>query len=204
MRRISLGGMALLAALAVTACGDSPTDALGDLSQEEAEALAEVVGQTVFSTWTEAAAPAHGMAPVAALIIESDVAVEAPCPLGGQVAISGALVMDIDEATEDVTLDYSLTQVHQSCSAASEDGIVFTLDGAPNITADLFLESIGDALSMTGGYSGAVDWITGERAGNCSLSVEFSVQLNPTTEAGSGSISGTVCGTNFTQTMSFS
>lgn len=204
MRRISLGGMALLATLAMAACGDSPTDTLGELSQEEAEALAQVVGQTVFSTWTEAEAPVQGLAPVAALIIESDVAVEAPCPLGGQVAISGTLVMDIDEVTEDVTLDYSVAQVHQDCSASSEEGIVFTLNGAPNITADLFLESVGEALSMTGGYSGAVDWVTGDKAGTCSLSVEFSVEMNPVTEVGSGSISGTVCGTSFTETVSVS
>jgi hypothetical protein len=204
MRRFSLGGMSLLAVMAMAACSDSVTDTLGDLTADEAEALAEVVGQTVMTTWSDPGTAAGGPAPIAAIIIESDFEGDAPCPLGGQVAMSGDLILEIDDETEDMTFDYSVTQVHQNCAAASEDGIVFTLNGAPNVSATLFVQALQDTLSFSSNYSGAVDWSTQGRSGTCSLSVQFSFEMNATTEAGSGSMTGTVCGHNFSQTVSFS
>lgn len=197
MNRIRGAALAMLVATA--ACGDSATEVVGDLSQAEAEALAEVVGATVFSS-TSAVPGAQG-APARTPISGSEsVSATVPCELGGTVAVDGSLEYSGDTDTE-VNATFGVTQVHNGCVAESQDGIRFTLDGAPDVTANVSLSVSESALSLEGTYGGAVDWSTDGREGTCSLDVTLSVDMSGTAESGSASMSGTVCGVTFQKSV---
>jgi len=194
------GGLALL--LTAAACGDSATDVVGDLTQAEAEALAEVVTGTVMSTWESEGAAATVARGPALATFNQQLSLEAPCEFGGSVAIDGEIdVVTNDETEELESLEYTVTQAHAGCVAESEDGLRFTLDGAPNVTANLLVLAEGDLIGMDGSYSGAVDWSTDGKEGTCTLSVEFSMDLNVGAQTGSATMSGTVCGISFSNSV---
>lgn len=198
MSRIHARGVALAMLVAVAAC-DSATEVVGDLSQAEAEALAEVVGATVFSSTSEV--PEGQGAPARAPISGSEsVSATVPCELGGTVAVTGNMEYSGDTETH-VDATFGITQVHDGCVAESQEGIRFTLDGAPNVTADVSLSVSENELSLEGTYGGAVDWSTDGRQGTCSLDISISVDLSGTAETGSASMSGTVCGVSFQKSL---
>ncbi len=191
------------ALLAVTACGDSATDVLGDLTEAEAAALAEVIAGTVFASAGDL--PGGGMqgAPSRAPFSgESSIDAVAPCEFGGTVNVSGTLSYAGDDETEEVQADLTIVQVHNNCVAESQDGVRFTLNGAPQIAAGLTLVVSENVLSMDGGYSGAIDWATDGRDGRCSISIEFAIDVSGATESGSASMSGSVCGVNISHSLS--
>ncbi|MEX2467092.1 MAG: hypothetical protein WD995_09280 [Gemmatimonadota bacterium] len=198
MNRMHVRGTALAMLLTAAACGDSATDVVSDLSQAEAEALAEVVAGTVVSTFDQqgpVAAPARAT-------FSQQVNFEAPCEYGGTMNVAGELDIVTDDETEELTsLEYTVTQVHSGCVGESQDGLRFTLDGAPNVTANFVAMTEGDLISMDGSYSGGVDWSTDDKDGTCNLSVEFSLEMNAGTETGSASMSGTVCGVTFSRSL---
>ncbi|MEX2473192.1 MAG: hypothetical protein WEA34_13475 [Gemmatimonadota bacterium] len=200
MNRIHVRGVALAMLVAVTACGDSATEVVGDLSQAEAEALAEVVGSTVFSSTTSEMPGAQG-APARTPISGSEsVSATVPCELGGTVGVDGSLEYSGDTETV-INATFGLTQVHNGCVAESQDGIRFTLDGAPDVTSNVSMTVGENELSMEGTYGGAVDWSTDGREGTCSLDVSLSVDMSGMAESGSVSMSGTVCGVTFQRSV---
>ena len=194
----------LALALGLGACGDDPVTIVeGDpLTADEAEALAEVVAGTLFSTWEQSSgpAPAPALAPALAsgTLQVDDVF---PCELGGSVAVSGSVSFNVDDQTGDGTINFSVTSVHNACAGESQGGIAFTLTGAPDIEASFSAVSEGDAFSFSGGYEGAVAWETGEKSGTCSVDVEFSLSGNLATETGSASITGQVCDATISHTL---
>ena len=205
MNRMHVRGGALALLLATAACGDSATDVMGDLTEAEAAALAEVVAGTVVSTVEANGAAATAARGPALATINQQVSFEAPCELGGTVAIDGALDLVTNDETEELeSLEYSVTQAHDGCVTESQDGTTFTLDGAPNVTANLVVLAEGEAVSMDGSYSGAVDWATDGKSGTCTLSVEFSLDLNLGSDTGSAMMSGTVCGMSFSNSVNVS
>lgn len=205
MNRMFVRNGALALLLATAACGDNATDVVGDLTQAEAEALAEVVAGTVVSTWEgEGAATTAARGPALATF-NQQLSVEAPCEFGGSVAIDGEIDLVTDDDTGEMeSLEYTVTQAHTACVAESQDGVRFTLTGAPNVTANLLVLSEGDLLGMDGSYSGAVDWSTDGKEGTCTLSVEFSMDIDVAAETGSATMSGTVCGMSFSNSVDVS
>ena len=205
MNRMHVKGGALALLLAVAACGDSATDVVGDLTEAEAAALAEVIAGTVVSTWeAEGAAPTAARGPALATF-NQQVSLEAPCEFGGTVAIDGEFDIVTNDVTEELeSLEYTVTQAHAGCVAEAQDGTRFTLDGAPNVTANLLVLAEGDAVTMDGSYAGAVEWATDGKSGTCTLSVEFSLDLNVVAETGSATMAGTVCGMNFSNSVNVS
>lgn len=203
MTRIYARGLTLALAVALGACSDDPTDLVeGDpLTEAEAAALAEVVAGTLFSTWEGTSGPAAAPARASGTFPVDDVF---PCESGGSVAVSGSLSFDVDDQTGDGTLDFSVTSVHSDCAGQSEEGIAFTLNGAPDITATFSAVSEGDAIDFSGGYDGAIAWETGEKSGTCSVDVDFSFTGNLATETGSASLAGRVCDITFSQTLELS
>jgi hypothetical protein len=197
MNRIHVRGAALAMLVAVAACGDSATEVVGDLSQAEAEALAEVVGATVFSSSTSEMPGTQTAAPGRAPIEGSEsISATVPCELGGTVAVDGNLEYSGDTETH-VDATFAITQVHDGCVAESQDGIRFTLDGAPNVAANMSMSVSENELSLEGSFGGAVDWSTDGREGTCSLDVTLFLDMSGTAESGSVSMSGTVCGVSF-------
>lgn len=202
MNRMFVRNGALALLLTTAACGDSVTEVVGDLTQAEAEALAEVVAGTVLSTWEGEGAAATAARGPSLATYNQQLSLEAPCEFGGSVAIDGEIdVVTNDETEELESLEYTVTQAHSGCVAESGDGVRFTLDGAPNVTANLLVLAEGDLISMDGSYSGAVDWSTDGKEGTCTLSVEFSMDLNVAAETGSATMSGTVCGMSFSNSV---
>lgn len=199
MNRIHVRGVAFAMSMAVAACGDSATEVVGDLSQAEAEALAEVVGSTVFSSASAVpeAEGAPGRTPVSG---SQSINTTVDCELGGTVGVDGNLEYSGDTETT-VNATFELTQVHNGCVAESQDGIRFILDGAPDVTSNVSLTLSENELSLEGTYGGAVDWSTDGREGNCSLNVTLSVDMSGTAESGSASMSGTVCGVAFQKSV---
>ena len=205
MNRNHVRGAALAFLLAAGACGDSATDVVGDLTRAEAAALAEVVAGTVVSTFDQAGPMAGPALGPALATFNQQVSFEGPCELGGTMAVTGDLDIVTDDETEELTsLEYTVTQVHNGCVGESQDGMRFTLTGAPNVTATFLVQTEGESVAMDGSYSGAVDWSTEGKSGTCTLSVEFSVNVNFGTETGTANMAGTVCGVSFSESVSVS
>lgn len=194
--------LALALGVALGACGDDPTDIIeGDpLTEAEAAALAEVVAGSIFATWENSPTPAPSPAPARASG-SAQVNDEFPCEFGGSVAVSGSLSYDVDDQTQDGTLQFSVTTDHDDCAVESDDGIGFILNGAPNITAAFTIVSQGNSLSFTGGYEGAVSWATDEKSGRCSIDVDFDLTGDVAAETGSASLTGRVCGVTFDHSL---
>jgi hypothetical protein len=189
----------MLTLLAVAACGDDdPTDLIeGDeLTQAEAEALAEVVAGTLFATYGQGALAAPARAS-GTLEVEDNF----PCEFGGSVDVIGDLTFDIDDETGDGTITFDVTQDHIDCGAESEEGIRFVLNGAPDITSTFTIVQDGNLLSFSGGYDGAVGFETEDKEGTCSLDVDFSLQGNVATETGTATLNGRVCGITFSHNL---
>jgi len=204
MERMRAYLTAAVVCVAGAACGDGPTEVVGGLTQSELEALAEVVGASVVSTLGNEDGRMAGSSrtPSAAVRLERELNFTADCALGGSLAVSGQLDANVDQAARTGTLEYSLTQIHQECRVASQDGVVFTLTGAPHVTASLLAHAADRVLSVEGAYQGAVAWSTEDKEGLCSLSVELDVVLDFSGASASAAMSGTVCGVLFSRTVS--
>ena len=201
MNRMHVRGAAIALILAAGACDDSPTN-VGDLSQAEAEALAEVVGAQVvngaFSSRMQGGQAGPAAAPVS---YEESVSFTAEGEMGGTVAVNSDFSGQADDETGEGSFSFTLSQIHDGCVAESEDGIVFTLWGNPSVTAQLDMEVADEILSFDGSFDGAVDWETEDREGTCTIDVTFSVDLDGGMETGAAQMQGSVCGIDFSKSV---
>lgn len=181
----------------IGACSDSdgPTDPVPldgtELTVAEAAALAGLFA-------LEAMGASEGQEPGAAAVagesvpFSFDVAVTVPCPLGGEVAFSGAMNGAFDTEAESLSLSFVASQVHSECAVDAE-GVRFTVSGNPGIELRSSLEAAGDPPqgSHTATLSGGFDWTTDDgREGTCVLDISASMDLGTET----GTSSGSVCG----------
>lgn len=193
----------------VVACSDDPTGATGELTEQQAQELAEVIfvqGFTLSNSSFDPASPFAGdpaLQAAAGVPVDFDFGPESvPCEFGGNVTVEGSLTGDVDQETGAGTLDFSLTQVHDDCGVQSEAGTSFTLNGNPNTGLDLgfdFAET-GD-FTMSGTMGGGVAWLTGGNSGTCTISLTINASGNVETEAFSGSVTGTACGHSINETI---
>ena len=192
-------GPILFATFVLSACGDS-TGPGDDLSEEEAEALAEVVIRTMIAG-TEEAGGAGGGPLAVPFTFETDVNGNAPCPLGGTVGYDGSATLIGDTESDDGTFSYSMTYVHASCTARSESGIRFSVSGAPSVVASMTVVAVGNSVDMVASFSGAVEWDSEGRSGTCSISIEMTTDFDALSEVGAAAVSSSVCGRTFSQSI---
>lgn len=194
----------LLGVMALAACGDDDPTTPNPLTEDEAADLAAVVLANVVTTVSDVdAEPA--MAPAGPSLVPYSYTTSfesaVPCPLGGQVALTGAIDFSGEDATGQSTIEYNVTHVHTSCVVESDGGRVFTLTGNPGITMQVTADQddIESPVVVDGGVNGSIDWALGTRSGTCAVTMDFGGT------AGDQSISfgmeGTICGTTVQQNV---
>ncbi len=206
MNRMHVRCAAVALIFAAGACDESPTN-VGDLSQAEAEALAEVVGaQVINGAFGASQRGTAASGPAAAIVsYEESLSFTGECEFGGTVSVDADLQGQVDDQTGEGTVSFTLTQIHDGCVGESDDGTVFTLYGAPSVTAQLDMEVSEEMFAFDGSFDGAVDWTAGEdREGTCTIDVTFSVDTNAGMQSGSASMQGSVCGIDFSKSLSIS
>jgi hypothetical protein len=121
------------------------------------------------------------------------------------VSVDADLEGQMDDETGEGTLSFMLTQIHEGCVGEADDGTVFTLDGAPSVTAQLDMEVAEEMLAFDGSFMGAVDWTAADqREGTCTIDVTFSMDVNAGMQSGSTTMQGSVCGIDFSKSLSIS
>jgi len=194
MQRVRL--FALMATIAFAACGES-TGLVGDLTEEEAGELAAVVFTTAFMSAAEAP---QGPAPVggplqAPFAYSHDVEYVAECALDGVVGVSASLDVEGDTQSDAGRIEYLLTLVHQGCSAASPNEVVFTVDGAPDMTVHLVAENDGQGhTTVVGSLAGRVEWSAeGHDGGVCEMDLSLTGSIDETAGTVQFDVSGVIC-----------
>lgn len=206
--RLAMFTLALTVPL-VACGGDDGVGFSGDpLTEEEAEAMAQIVMSQGLSASEDAFAAAAPAAVAASIPIDESVEVEAECPLGGSFGVSGSVEGDVDLELENVDVTYSFVHTHSSCGVPHEGtGIEFTLDGDPNITHSYDLTVVdGTSAELSGTVGGAVDWATDDgRSGSCPIDIGIDVSGFSLTETQTGSVSvavdGVVCGAEISRSV---
>jgi hypothetical protein len=187
----------LMTAVTLAACGES-TGVTGDeLSEDEAAQLATAVLATAVTSATDTPdGPVAVDGPQAAPIaISYDTEFVAECELGGSVAVEASLDIEGDTEVEGGRIEFSMTQVHDGCVVGSESGMVFTLDGAPEISGTVVVEADGlGSIAVAGRLEGRVEWETEGRSGACPMVLEFAGAASETSETGEFAVAGSICG----------
>lgn len=208
--------LALVSIFSAVACGgDDGVGIEGDsLSQAEAEALAQIVMSQGFSTTPDpTGAPQVASRSVSfdPIGISDEITVEnLPCPNGGTYSADGSYSGTVDPDAETLDITYTFVHSHSQCAVPSEEaGVIFTLDGNPNITHryDIVVDG-GSSVELTGGIEGGLDWSTDdERSGTCPINIDTAVSgfaLDGETGSISVDVSGLVCGVEFSRSISVS
>lgn len=195
MERLRL--LALTATVAFAACGES-TGLVGDLTEEEAGELAAVVFTTAFMGAADApeGQAAVGGPLAAPYAYSQDVEFVADCALGGTLGVAASLEVEGDDESEAGRIEYTLTLDHQGCTAASPNEVVFTVDGAPSVTAHLIAENDGAGnVTVAGSLLGRVEWSAeGREGGVCEMSLQIDVAISEASEDIAFEAHGVVCG----------
>lgn len=200
----SLRILSLAAAATLAACGDDGTGPEADLSQAEAVALAEIIASSAFmgagyvpTDGTAAGAPAR----TPWTVDDELIAESLPCEFGGTVSVEGSLTAEGDDEEGWAEAELSLTQTHDGCGAAAQDGTRFTLSGAPNVTANFSVSVSEESISLDGGYGGALEWETDGRSGKCTIDFDIAIDVNAGAETASVDMGGTVCGISVSRSV---
>jgi hypothetical protein len=187
--------IAVVLTLVLSACSNSDDPAgpdpseTTDLTFAEASALAGVFAAEALGA-TEGQGPATSGSEV--VPFDFEVAVTVPCPLGGEVAFTGAMSGAFDTETDALSLSFAASQVHAGC-AVDADGVTVTVNGNPGLELASELSIAGDPPEGThmATLSGGFDWATSDgRSGTCS--VDLTANLDVGTEVGTAG--GTFCG----------
>lgn len=205
MNRMTVRSMALVASVAFAACGESTDLVMGELSEVEAQDLAGAVLLATFSSTGEVpvqpAASADGPQAVPfsfASEFDGDVA----CAMGGMVNVAASLEVSGDTDSEAGHIEYSMTQIHTDCMAESEAGVVFTLNGAPDMNLAFSVDNDGEGVVEWGGsVEGGLEWITDGRMGSCEVDLSFEGR-QVGEDAVSGALSGMMCGFQIARSFS--
>lgn len=194
MQRLRL--LTLMATFAFAACGAS-TDLVGDLTEEEASELAAVVFTSAFLSAAEApqGPAAVGGALGAPFAYSEDVEFVAECALDGTVAVAASLEVEGDTESEAGRIEYTLNLDHQGCTAASPNEVVFTLVGAPSVTAHFVAENDGQGnVVLEGSLEGRVEWrAEGREGGVCEVDLQIAGAISQSAETIEFEASGVVC-----------
>lgn len=187
--RLLTGFVAL--GIAVSACGDG-AGTLGTNSGDPLDAgEANAVFNQLFAIGFGGIA--SGPAPLRAAAAEPIPETTSQCPGGGSVTVSG----DVDGGS--TSASFNIVETISGCMI-TEDGVVFTVNGDPNITIsgdisfDQSLENLDVDMDMIGGFGYSAD---DGRSGTCA--VDVSISLTGT----NASVTGNVCGQSVTVSSAF-
>jgi hypothetical protein len=194
-----------MATLAFAACGDS-TGVVGDLTEAEATELAAVLFTTAF---TGAAAaperPAQASGPqMAPYEYTREAEFTAECELDGLVDASAFLEVEGDTESEAGRIEYTMTLVHGGCTAASPNDVVFTLDGAPDLTVHLVAENDGEGnIALESSLEGRIDWAAeGHDGGTCEIALAISGAIDQTAGTVQFDVAGVICRFTISESVS--
>lgn len=177
MKRFAFAPPAL-ALLGLAACNPGGVAGpSGSLDQAEAEALGEALfGQAMVYGVTSIDPDAPGASSDGPQAIPTPFdfgPVNLDCPLGGEmlVAVNGTVEEFEDGSTQVI---FELGQAHSECVLTPPGGPSFTINGNPDVatTVDMTEEADG-TVDGSGHYGGNVSWRTGERAGVCTIDLDF-------------------------------
>lgn len=211
MRRLLPVLTIALVSVGLVACSDDPTGVTGELTEQEAAELFEVIFAQGFDFGSSSFDDASTFAgdpdlqavagvPFGPITLGPE---DVPCQFGGVVTIEATIEGDLDQETGAGTMDLTLTQVHDDCGVRSDSGTDFTLNGNPETGMDLGFDmtEAGD-FTMAGSFGGGIAWLTGGRSGTCTIDLSIDASGNFETETFSGNASGTVCGRSVSETIS--
>jgi hypothetical protein len=208
MSRLRVLPLLCASSLGLSAC--SSFTASGDpLTQTEASELAGVIAQEGFVGFGGAmAAPpaAPGESREAADRITITIDDASTCEGGGTVAFAGELSADVDQEAETGTFNFNYTLAPAGCVVTTENDLVFTLTGDPNLQAEGEFSWSPTAFDGSLAYNGKLIWEAEDgREGVCGidLSTNFEVSVNQEVSSGSINVTGTVCGVTINRTVSF-
>lgn len=197
------GLLAAVGALLLAGCGgDGPTDSDAALTSEEAGELAVTVARqaerTLVARTAEsgpAGASGRGDSPLGGSILFSR---SHACSLGGSATMAGRLERRFQPDTDELTVDVSMTIVHEGCVLTSGSGTL-TLTGAPGLDVQAAYREVEGELDgpQRASVEGDVGWSRAQAGGTCRISLE--TVLDPV--AGTLSIDGEACGTAVGRTV---
>lgn len=200
MRLIHHGRCALVLTLSLglVACGDDDPTGPGTDELSEAEAIVMMEALVEAGGFGMASFGSAGVAGPLAAPQTFSLDVTEDCPVGGSVAVAGDIT--VDDATGEISVD--LTQTHQSCSAtAGATGETWTFNGNPGIGLQMSLITTETEFDLAGTQQGGIAWSQDDRSGSCSIDVTWSFSGSQTANTFSGSVSGSVCGYDVTETI---
>lgn len=198
IRHVTLAAVVVLAA-----CGDDSVSP-STLTEAEAEELAGAIfSQSLGQALTIQPVPAQTSEGPSAVTFSETVDVTAPCPMGGQVSISGSIEGETDDQTGAGQIDFDMSVVHASCVVQGEQGTQFTLTGDPSLGFAFTMTTDGEQnASFSGSISGGIDWATEDKEGTCSIGFDLSGESSPT--GFSFQTAGTICGADVSRTVTVS
>ncbi len=202
MRRIPAGAILSIALASASCGGESSTEPDDDtLTGEEALALLEVaIGQGL--VLADDVSGSEIMTPDGVVL-----QFMAPCAMGGTVAVDAQASFIGDpgaESAESAGMELSVTLVHSGCTERHEGtGIVFTLDGAPELKVSIELSFSAEfMLAISGAVDGTVRWATEDgRSGSCTMDVGIETVDDPDALL-SLTVAGQACGVQIMQSFS--
>lgn len=200
--------------LTAAACSDDdPAGPSGDLSAAEATELAGIVAQLAVQQGFSAAGSGSGAAagpaaaPAAAPIaFENSVEFTNGCPQGGTVAVIANVSGTVDDETGAIDSDLTVVQTHAACRASGgQTGTIYTLDGAPNVTVTMGVETSPQAgtFDITAAFDGGVGWSVDGRSGTCSMDLSVASSGNTLAGTGTNTVTGSICGVTVSSTIGF-
>ena len=193
------------ATLALAACSDDdPAGPNEDqMTQEEANALAQALyGGELLTLGYSDPGSVQNLPPGATLPVDATL----DCQGGGQATFSGQASSFLSAAEDSLGIRLSGVLIPTAC-VVTGDGATFTLDGMPSIEQDgsiaIALSSFTTVLSFTA--SGSVNWMGGDRAGNCGVDTAINavIELNlaPGAPAPTAQVTGSLCGRTIDRTI---
>lgn len=180
--RFVLAGLVLGVSVGVAACGDDSTEPEDALTYDEALALVEAASSQAFDVTEDMLGDDTGIpGPIPTFT--------APCTMGGTVTVDPRVSLAADGVSLAVTLE------HSDCVVRHEGtGLLFTLNGAPNLGVSVTLSVMGDlGFSVDGDVDGTVRWALDDgRSGSCRMDLELQAGVSPT--GLTSSLNGQACG----------
>lgn len=197
--------IALAAVTVLAACGDDGVSPDALTEAQATELASAIFSQSLFQVLALDYQPPQAAAGGPQLAIYSEtVDATGPCPLGGEVSLSGSLEGETNDETGAGTIDFSLGLVHAACGVQGDGGTRFTLNGNPSLGFGFTLTTDGEQnFGFSGSLAGAVDYaIEGGDEGTCSIDYDFSGESAQT--GFSFQTEGSICGVDVTQNVTVS
>lgn len=191
MRTRLLKAVAASVVLSVAACGDSTAPNVNLSDEQIAEMMEALANAGLFGVTP----PPVGGGSMAIVTLNESV----ECPNGGTASVSAT----INDNETNGSIAISITQGFTNCKATSSAGRMWTFNGNPNIVTTFngtSNEQTG-AFTLNGSQTGGILVSSDLGSGACAFDVTYAMSGNDNTGAFQGSVTGTICGKDFSQSL---